>query len=300
MIAAPLLRLAPDAGGRGLSARRAPAGPALDEMLQGRSIAEVRRFLPAVFGLCRSVQEWTLALALGAPPPPRDALRRDMIRDHLALLCLHLPPLLGLAPLPLPPGWQAGGQPLRQALFCGDLPPPEAFDRWLESGSGIAPVLLEVSRAFAPGEAATALPSADPDLPFAAGPVENTPAARHAGHPLLAHIEAAQGHGPLAHLTARLIDLDALSRGRMPPPRRLPDGTALVPAARGHCALHLTLAGDVVTRFIRRTPTDDLLAPGGLLDCALAALPPGRVARVPLLIAILDPCTPLKLGGGHA
>lgn len=295
------LTLSPHAGGlRPL--RTGGAGPGVDAMMLGRPVGDVVRLLPAVFGLCRSVQETALALALDRAPPDPEGLRRDMIRDHLARLCLHLPRALNLSPLPLPAGWAQNGRALRQALFGADgLPAPPGFGQWLLQPGGLAPVVAAVQRAFAPREAAAQLPLLDPTAPFAPGGVENALIARHGSHPLAAHVIAAQGRGPLAHLVARLIDLDALSRDQMPAPRRLADGTALVPCSRGLCALRLRVAGGLVTGFDRRTPTDHLLMPGGLLEASLATLPVARAGRAALLVAILDPCIPVTLeGGGHA
>ncbi|MGA0540981.1 hydrogenase expression/formation protein HupK [Neotabrizicola sp. VNH66] len=301
MIPALRLTLSPHAGG--LRALRAgEAGPGVDAMMLGRPVEDVLRLLPAVFGLCRSVQETALALALDRAPPDPEGLRRDMIRDHLARFCLHLPRALGLLPMPLPQGWMRGGAVLRQALFGADgLPAPSGFEQWLLQGQGAAPVVAAVMQTFAPFEAATLLPPLDPIAPFARDAVENALIARHGSHPLLAHVVISHGRGPLAHLVARLVDLDALSRGGMPAARRLADGTALVPCSRGLCALRLRVAGGMVTGFDRRTPTDHLLMPGGLMEASLARLPAAKAGAAPLLAAILDPCVPVMIEGGlHA
>ncbi|MEG4641619.1 hypothetical protein VB636_01960 [Paracoccus sp. APAP_BH8] len=265
--------------------------------MSGRRVDEVRQMLPAVFGLCRSVQEWALALALDLPPPPLDDLRRDMIRDHLAKLCLYLPPQLGLAPLALPQGWQAGGKALRVGLFGQDgLPGPADLAAWSAGPAPLARLVAAVQRHFAPGEAVSDLPAMT--APFGDSPAENSLATRHAGHPLLTAVQGAYGHGPLVHLLARLVDLDALSRAVFPPPRRIAQGVALVPCSRGLCALELRVAGGIVTRFSRRTPTDHLLMSGGLLAASLATLPSDKADLAPLLAMILDPCTPLHLEAG--
>ncbi|WP_287885912.1 MULTISPECIES: hydrogenase expression/formation protein HupK [Paracoccus] len=297
--AAVSFRLLPRDGGLAL-AQGTQAGLAVDALMTGRRVDEVRQMLPALFGLCRSVQEWAMALALGLPLPPLDDLRRDMIRDHLARLCLHLPPQLGLAPLALPQGWQAGGRALRVALFGQDgLPGPGDLAAWSAGPAPFARLVAAVQGHFAPGEAVSDLPAMTD--PFGDGPVENSLATRHAGHPLLMAVRGAYGHGPLVHLLARLVDLDALSRGAFPPPRRMAQGAALVPCSRGLCALELRAAGGIVTRFSRRTPTDHLLMPGGLLAASLATLPPHKADRAPLLAMILDPCIPLHLEAGpHA
>lgn len=297
--AAVSLRLLSRDGGLAL-APGARAGLSVDALMSGRRVDEVRQMLPAVFGLCRSVQEWALALALGLPLPPVDDLRRDMIRDHLARLCLHLPPQLGLAPLALPQGWQAGGRALRVALFGQDgLPRAADLAAWSAGPAPLARLVAALQRQFAPGEAISDLPAMTD--PFADDPSENSLATRHAGHPLLMAAQGACGHGPLVHLLARMVDLDALSRGVFPPPRRMAQGAALVPCSRGLCALELRAVGGTVTRFSRRTPTDHLLMSGGLLAASLATLPPDKADRAPLLAMILDPCIPLHLEAGpHA
>lgn len=280
-------------GGPGLAVDQLMTG----RLMTGRPLAEVERLLPALFGLCRSVQEAALALTLGGATPDRGALIRDMIRDHLARLYLHLPRALDLAPRPLPQNWARGGAGLRQAVFGAEgLPQAAAFDPWLRAqASPVAQLLARVDGLFAPGEAAGDLPFLDPEAPFDPRPVENSLIARHAFHPLLSQVIGSRGRGPLAHLTARLIDLDALSRGQLPDLRRLADGTALVPCSRGLCALNIRATDGVVTDFRRRTPTDHLLMPGGLLECALARLPAARAGLAPLLTDILDPCLPVIL-----
>ena len=267
--------------GYGLAVQGLGAPVPVAGLMLGRRVEEVVRLLPALFGLCRSVQKTALALALDHPAPDPAALRRDMIRDHLAKLCLHLPRRLGLPVQPLPAGWAEGGAALHRAI------------------EGLAaPILAAVAQAFAPGEAVSQLPVITD--PFAEFPHENSLATRHAGHPRLLAAQA-QGHGPLAHLVARVLDLEALALGQMPSPRRLPDGTALTPCARGVCALRLRLAGGTVTGFDRATPTDHLLMPGGLLAASLATLPADRAGLAPLLVDILDPCIALQLeGAAHA
>ena len=279
MIGPARLALVPQGHGLGLQGLGAQAS--VSGLMLGRRVEEVARLLPALFGLCRSVQETALALALDQPAPDPAALRRDMIRDHLAKLCLHLPRRLGLPVQPLPQGWAEGGAALHRAI------------------EGLAaPILAAVAQAFRPGEAVSHLPVITD--PFAETPGENSLATRHAGHHRLRAAQA-QGHGPLAHLVARVLDLEALALGQMPSPRRLPDGTALVPCSRGMCALRLRVAGGIVTGFDRATPTDHLLMPGGLLAASLATLPADRAGLAPLLVDILDPCIALQLeGAAHA
>lgn len=297
------LRMVPDGAGMALvPADLSRAGIAVDALMTGRPLTEVRRLLPLVFGLCRAVQETALSLALGddlpAGQPAPLALRRDLLRDHLVKLHLHLPKALGLAPLPVPQDWMVDGAGVLQSAFGpGGLPTAEGFSRWMAAGDGLAPVVQAVARAFDRVGVTTDLPPLSLEAPFAGRPVENTLALRHDGHPLLRHVRQHHGHGPLAHVVARLIDLSDLAQGRLPAPQCLPDGTAAVPCSRGLCLLRIRSVGGIVTAFYRRTPTDHLLQPGGLLQASLGRLPPGRAGLAPLLAEILDPCVPLSLKG---
>ena len=66
-------------------------------------------------------------------------------------------------------------------------------------------------------------------------------------------------------------------------------------AARGSYAVAATVTDGKVTGFSRVTPTDHLLATDGILDRSLAALPALKSGYAPLLLDILDPCTPVAL-----
>jgi hypothetical protein len=81
----------------------------------------------------------------------------------------------------------------------------------------------------------------------------------------------------------------------LPRPAQVGGGRALVPAARGLYAVAARVEGGRVAAFARVTPTDHLLAPGGVLDRSLAALPADRGALAPLLLDILDPCSPVQV-----
>lgn len=50
-----------------------------------------------------------------------------------------------------------------------------------------------------------------------------------------------------------------------------------------------------MTAFARMTPTDHLLAPGGILEHSLATLPADSGRLVPVLLALLDPCVPVTV-----
>jgi hypothetical protein len=171
------------------------------------------------------------------------------------------------------------------------------LDDFLASGHGIAPVLMAVARAFGPGEAVTpALPAvcdataADPNAA-----VENSPAIRVADHPALQAVEARTGRGPLWRVVARACDLEALLDGRAPTSRLVAPGRAEVAATRGLYTVTTRVEYGEVAALDRVTPTDHLRAPGGMLDHALSTLPATKRVALPLLMDILDPCTPLTV-----
>ena len=114
-------------------------------------------------------------------------------------------------------------------------------------------------------------------------------------------IAAARGKGPLWRAAARLYDLAAIIDGDLPAVMRPTAGEAVVPAARGSYAVRIEARGDVVTRFDRVTPTDHLLADGGVLDRSLGTLPATKGGLGNLLLDVLDPCSPVRLREvGHA
>lgn len=272
------------------------AGPQplpLDRLLLGRPVVEVLEIMPRLFNLCATAQTAALRLALAVPDAGAD-LTAEVLRDHLALLTQRWPRALGLAPLPLPPGWARDRRLARRVLLGpADLPcDAEGFGRWLARGQGVAPVLAAIDAAFGPGEATARLPLVTPETALAGEAAENSPAARRAGHPLLAAIAARRGRGPLWHAAGRLADAVACVEGRFPGPQSLGPGRAVAPAARGLCAVAARAEAGTLVAFARRTPTDHLLAEGGGLSQALGNLTPPAPERVRLLVEILDPCLP--------
>ncbi|MBL4929271.1 hypothetical protein [Fuscibacter oryzae] len=276
------IRLSPGA----MQITRAPALP-LAGLVVGKPVREVAALLPRLFNLCRMAQGAAARAALGLPPETTTAdLAAEVLRDHLAALFVTLPPLLGLAPARPPQS------AIAQALFgMGGLPRnlPD-LNLWLASGAGVSPLAQAVSRAF-PGRMASAPALPAPNDPLADGPYDTSLAARRAGHPLLTALESERGRSPLWRLMVRLVDAEACLRGDLPAVT-VANGTALAPAARGTYALRLTHAGGLVTTITRRTPTDHLLAPGGMLHHSLMGSPP---ALAPLVIALHDPCEPVTL-----
>ncbi|WP_276716370.1 hydrogenase expression/formation protein HupK [Pseudooceanicola nitratireducens] len=309
-----------------LVARRSPGLP-LDRLVVGKPVTEVAALLPRLFSLCRAAQAAAVTTALGRPVAAQnqgDDIGREILRDHLLKLCVTWPGQLGLGARTVPPiasltdtnsdthpapqgllsRTGAAGSGVAQALFgpAGTAPAtPQDFDHFLASDLGCAPVLRGIDQCFAPGEAvAHALPAVDDKTIWGSQAIENSTAARHISHPVMAHLAATRGHGPLWRAAARLFDVQMVLAGTLPAPRALAPGQAMVPATRGVYAVHIETEGDTVTALTRITPTDSLLAPGGVLDLTLASLPADKAGLGPLLLDILDPCAPIRLEARHA
>lgn len=265
-------------------------------MMLGRPVDEALALLPRLFSLCGVAQSMAFRLSLGLDAGPAEGQRREILRDHVARLCLSWPALLGLPPVALPQGWQAGGEALRQALTGGDIPGDLAgLQDWMGQGRGVAHVLAGIRDAFGPVGPEVNLSFVTPETALAEGAVENSVAARQATHPLVAAVERDKGRGPLWHAVARLTDALAMAAGEVPAPVVLPDGTATVAAARGTYALRARAEAGRITEFARRTPTDHLAAPGGSLSGLMAAFAPLTPEQAALLAGVLDPCVPVTV-----
>ena len=278
---------------------RPPALP-VDRLLLGQPVAEAVHLLPRLFNLCRSAQVMAARQAFGLPADDgaRDALLLEIRRDHLMKLCLTWPGLLGMGQRTLPDGWQQGGDAVIAALFgTPDAAQARGFDGFAQGPGGA--VLRQIRDLFAPGEACTqALPPVTADTALNAGAaVENSIALRHLAHPVMRDVEQRFGCGPLWRATARALDLCDTLNGRFLAVARIRQGVAMVPATRGLYAIRADVAAGRVTAFARVTPTDHLLAPGGILEQSLSSLPAPRAGLAPLVLDILDPCAPVKLTG---
>ncbi|SOB93442.1 hypothetical protein [Rhodobacter maris] len=261
----------------------------LERMLLGRPAVEVAELLPRLFNLCGAAQGQAVRLALGLPAPQMP-VQHEILRDHLAKLCLIWPKLVGVPPRPLPAAWAEGGTALQGWIWGG--PVPERLASFIASGAGAAPLLAELAKLFSPGEAVADLPPLTD--PMAVTAQENSPAGRVAEAGLMAQAEALWGRGPLWRALGRMIDLHRLALTPYPAELR-PDGTAVVAAARGAYALSADAEGGRLTALTRVTPTDHLLAPGGALEQSLAALPSEKADLARLVVDILDPCVPVAL-----
>lgn len=283
-----------------LRARPVPSLP-LAGMILGKPVDEGAALLPRLFNLCRVAQGVAVQAALGMTLDPGwpEALRHEILREHVVKLCLKWPALMSRPTVVLPRDWMSGSDAARQALFgpegglprqAGDLP------RFLAQDCGIAPVLRAIDQLFAPGEGCRAeVPLATPATLFSAGVQENSVAARRAHHPALCHVAATRGRGPLWSALAVACELEALMAGAQP---QLWQGQnrAVIEAARGLYGITARAEDGRVTAFARVTPTDHLTATGGALDQSLASLPPARAqALAPLLLSILDPCFPVSV-----
>lgn len=277
-----------------LHARPGQAMP-VAAMVLGARVEVAAALLPRVFNLCRQAQAQAVAMALGQPLPPGGD---EILRDHLLKLFVSWPAHLGQGARPLPAGWATDRAAVRAAVFgpAGVPARPDEMMDFLTSGQGAAPVLWAIDRAFPGREAVTgALPFANANNLWTGAPIENSPAARQAHRPALRALEATRGRGPLWRATARLFDIAALLNGALPPPESPAPGEALVPATRGLYGLRLRAPDGIVTAFARVTPTDSLLAPGGVLAQSLATLDATRAGQAALLLDILDPCSPVTL-----
>ncbi len=282
--------------------RRFRAMPSLPvgAIVLGRRTEEVLEILPRIFGLCRSAQAAALRAALDLPPDPggRDALREEILRDHLAKFLVELPRALGEAPSPLPEGWARQPELVASTVWGAPEPPADgdAVEAFLAEGRGVAPVLNAIDAAFGLGDCAaeglTPVTSVSVYLPV---PAENSVAGRQANHPAMQHLEATRGRGPLWRAAARLWDIADVLADRLPEVERIGPHRAVAPAARGLYAVEARAENDRITAFSRLTPTDHMLREGGIADRALETLPPGDLARARVLMAVLDPCTRVTL-----
>lgn len=280
-----------------LRAQRAPGLP-VSRLVVGQSVEAVATLLPRLFSLCRAAQSAAVEAALGRPVAP-ERIAEEILRDHLLKFHVIWPRFFGRAPCPLPADWATGGKELRKTVFGPSLQAPTTaadFLEFLESGAGYSPVLALIDGCFAEGEGvAEGISPVTPETIWSDQPVDNSVAVRVAAHPAMQGIAEARGKGPLWRAAARLYDIALVLEDGVPPVLTPTRGQAIVPAARGSYAVRIGCDGDTVTDFDRVTPTDHLLVLGGVLDRSLATLPRHKSGLGPLLLDILDPCSPVRL-----
>lgn len=267
-------------------------GPNLAAALLGRPVEEVTMLLPRIFNLCRMAQSSAARLSLGLSDAPEDTAP-EVIQDHLAQIFVILRRAFALGPIAPPTAVSLAD------LFgpAQSLPrDPAGLAAWLTTVTPLTELIRAVQTSFPAGLGKT------PVLLFpgsgAAGAYENSAAGRQSNHPLLHAIESNQGRSPLWRAMGLLADLEAALLGRLPP-ARLTGGAAIVQAARGSYALRLTHDQGRVTALHRVTPTDHQLAPGGALERALQTLPPAQPDLAARLVALFDPCIPVRLAEVH-
>lgn len=283
-----------------LRAKPVPALP-VARMVLGKPVDEVAALLPRLFNLCRVAQGVAVRAALGLELEAgwQEALRQEILREHVAKLCLKWPALMSRPAVALPREWMTDTDAARRALFGDPAGMPHHFEdlrECLAQNTGIAPILRAIPVLFQPGEGCRAtLPHATRDTVFYVDVQENSVAARRADHPVLQQIATTHGYGPLWSALAVAYELDALLTGEIPQLWRVANG-AVVEAARGLYGITARVEDGRVTAFTRITPTDHLTAHGGALDQSLASLPTERARGLaPLLLSILDPCYPVSV-----
>ena len=265
--------------------------PPVEALVLGRPVDEAVVLLGRLFNLCRSAQELGAWLAFGLTPPEgwAAALARDLARDHMLRLGVLLPGRLGLTPWVTPAPDVA--QMARGFFEGGAFPQTGAeFEGYLNGPTALAGLLRAVAARFGPQQGVVDLPG----LGQGHEACENSPALRHAGHPVMMDLEQRAGRGPMWRLVGRVLDLIAALEGRVPEPQAR-DGWIAVPAARGAYLVRGSVRAGHVTGFERITPTDHMLAPGGMLAQALAGLTAEQAA---VMVDILDPCRPVQVMGG--
>lgn len=274
--------------------------PASDLVI-GMPIEEAAEVLPRIFNLCGVAQSMAARLAFGLPlaEDAHEGLARDIFKDHILKAAFKWPVHFGERPMVLPEGWQMMPDSLRTVLFGpAEVLPDDLDGFWamLDRREGLGGILAQVRGAFAPFESATkVLPYATPQTSFSVTVLENSLASRQAAHPVLQQIERILGRGPLWRATAIIYDLQSCLDGTLPPPVLIGEGRAAVPASRGLYAVQAATRDGIVQSFNRITPTDHLLAKGGVMDQSLASLAPRNHALAPLVVDILDPCVPVML-----
>ncbi len=288
------------AGGGPLVAERGELVP-YERLLVGQTPEKAAETVPRLFGLSRAAQRAAARIALGLDScqQHRAAIRKEILRDHLTRFHVIWPAHFSCAPQRLPAGWMDGGRSVAEAIFGAprEMPAtPEDFEDFLAGPTWVASILRRIDGCFERGEAATGvLPSLTSVSAFAPDAVENSLAGRHALHPVMRHVDETRGRGPLWRAVGRAYDICAALGDRIAVPYSPSPGKALVPATRGTYAMDARTEDGHVRSFLRISPTDHLLAPNGILDVSLAHLRADKAGLAPLLIDILDPCTPVRV-----
>lgn len=298
---------------------RAPAPAPFARLVRGRRPEDAARIAAILFGICAAAQEAATRAAFGLPPAPDMAakLREETLRDHALKLFVTVPRALGQPEDPMGPALlRAGGAGALVALFGARGEAPRSLDAlhdWAARGE-TAPARAMAALLAWPEDWAAAAPAflciaRAPDW-SAAGQggkaAENSTLLRTLEMPLMQELLIARGPGPALRLLSLTLEAGRLATCAAAPWPMLRTGTQVaVQAARGALMMRGTLdAQGLVADVDRLSPTEFVLAPRGTLTRVLEAAPCGpgapteTVARVAL--ALVDPCTPVRLEVEHA
>ncbi|HYP57587.1 MAG TPA: hypothetical protein VEQ35_04805, partial [Beijerinckia sp.] len=146
------------------------------------------------------------------------------------------------------------------------------------------------------------------ELRVSAGADERDPTfhSRVRHHPLVAAFENGGRPSLMSRMAARLVEvaalLEALAKDTLPDiyhPVRVGASAAAVCAARGQLFHEAEVTNGVVSLYRITTPTDWMLAQGGLLDQIIAAFeanpPTFQRSALTLLIGSIDPGVPYRI-----
>lgn len=295
---------------------RPPQHPPIAEFLTGKPVEEAARLVPLVWNICAAAQEAAVRSALGFAMPEglTGRIRAETLREHAIKLCAVWPGLLGEAAAreALGAAAHAADDPaaadtLRAAVFAPLTGAPASLsdlESWAKAGQtaparAVARLLSDWDAGWGRADLAlldTAGPVDWETATQAGQPVENAPACRLADAPLLTDIAARRGHGLLWRIAARLVELDRLLSGA---PAEALAAPGIANAARGAMYVRAAAQDGTMTGFARLSPTDFALAPGGVLETALATLPaePDAPLRAiaQMIVETVDPCIATEL-----
>lgn len=310
--------MSPLAASAVLAHRRGFSAPAFTDAgrwLAGRPVEEAARLIPRVFNLCAAAHGAASAQALHLPAPDAEAsIRQETLRDHALALFHQGPEALGLPgerdALGLLANPDGAAELARRVSGDVDLAGLSLsdFDLWLARGETLpARLLRQMRQHIDPAWGRVGLPSLTlSDLDAAVGDGSRDLPARDATvltrvrqAPLLVALLAAEGGSLLARLLARVLDLLAVLKGGPASCGRTAAGNGFAAAARGLLAHGARVEAGRIAFYRIVPPSAWTLAPGGLLERMLAALP--SRAETPMLgrLALLavNPCVPVKLEG---
>lgn len=277
------------------------------------AVARVRSLL----ALCGEAHGEAASVALGLAARSAmltPAMRREIARDHGLAILMDWPRLLGetpqreaLAALAHCDMSDTGALARMLVGSCGD---PGAFTLaqlgdWLDRAETPTVRLFAwVRDEVAPEWGRAALPPATGSEIAAALEGDVFPP-RDAGllgvtdgpmtRPLLRALIARDGATLFARMLARLLDLLACLRPMYNSAPHAPVGIGLARAARGMLAHRARISGGLVTDYRILSPTRWLVAPDGLLQRMLTALPTGPKAPMlaRLAVSVANPCVPV-------